>query len=128
MIGNIQVNGHYDMQRAFIDLKNPPFQTIDMTSVIGYLVRPLDPEATVKDVLYDRPMHTFYPTFEAATDAAFQVAKAKCDRTGRSMLSVVTQRSEKACAADGHTSVFRIQNEYYSEDVVVFALYGAPKN
>ncbi len=106
---------------------HPAFPTIDMSVVVGYLVRPLDPEATVKDVLYDRPMHTVYPTFEAATDAAFHVARKICDRTGMSMLSVVTQRSENACAADGHTSVFRVANEYVSKDVVVFALYGAPK-
>ena len=98
-----------------------------MSSVIGYLVRPLDPEATVKDFLYDRPMHTFYETFEEATKAAFEVARKKCDRTGRSMISVITSRSENACNVDGHTSVFRISNEYYSEDIVVFALYGTKK-
>lgn len=87
-------------------------------SVIGYLVRIVNDEATSKQILYNKEEHKVYKTFsDALKRAEDYVKKAKYE----SFVCMIRSKSEADCEAYGYTYAYQITD--CSTNIIIFALY-----
>lgn len=92
-------------------------------SAVGYLVRLVEPEISVSDILYSYNMHVFYPTFAKAVHGAYAVGQKEAEKRGCQMICLLSDKSESACEKNGYSNVLQISTEYESYNVCIFALY-----
>lgn len=95
------------------------------TTVAGYLVRIVDDETCVKDVLYKK--HVIYTTFEDALVAAKRLGDDEVVHCHAVLHVEHNEKSQGECEKYGYTTVYEIRNEDYNStiSVMVFALYVA---
>ena len=89
--------------------------------VIGYLVRHIHTDLAVKDLLYDRQMHTMYPTFADAVQAAHKWALQELERypEGTEVKQLHNEHSQRYADA-GQVPVYYINTD---DSFYVFALF-----
>jgi hypothetical protein len=92
-------------------------------SVAGYLVRMIEPEIVVSDILYSYDMHILHRTFTEAVNDAYLIGRKEAERRECNMISLLSEKTESKCENNGYVSVFQISTEYESYDVCIFALY-----
>jgi hypothetical protein len=92
-------------------------------TVVGYLLRILDNDIGIKELLYSQNM-TLYPTFAEAIAQAEQDAKTILDEDSSGTLRVQHKAdSENNCARDGNVKLFDIKYKYETKEIMAFAVY-----
>lgn len=93
---------------------------------VGYVVRLLHDDLTVKDILYTKDMHVFYSSFEDAASAAHTLAVSASQTINGSMISLIHAETQGLCDSKGYAEVFRILPLNPGESiqsVLLFAMY-----
>ena len=86
--------------------------------VVGYLVKCVDDDTGIKDVLSNRKMHMFYSTFEEAVEAA-QLQALEIDAAPKRCYD---SNSKNWCDTHGEVTLFEIHTYGYTT-ITAHALY-----
>lgn len=86
----------------------------------GFLVRVIDDETRVKDLIYNKSEHTVFPTF----DAVLKKAQLEAERLSQGkVICLVRGSSELECIKNGFVRLYSINRGHSTTEIMAFALY-----